>query len=52
MLALHDSGKSLAELKAGMTQFPQTMINVKLPKKIDISDNAEVNLVVRMLKSS
>jgi len=46
MLALHDSGKSLADLKTGMTKFPQTMINVKLPRKVDISDNAEVNLVV------
>lgn len=46
MLAMYDSGKSLAELKTGMTKFPQTMINVKLPKKVDISDNAEVNLVV------
>jgi phosphoglucosamine mutase len=46
MLALSDSGKSLAQLKTGMTKFPQTMINVKLPKKVDISDNAEVNQVV------
>ena len=46
MLAMYDSGKSLAELKTGMTKFPQTMINVKLPKRVDISDNTEVNLVV------
>ena len=43
---MYDSGKSLAELKTGMTKFPQTMINVKLPKKVDISDNTEVNRVV------
>jgi len=46
MRALSDSGKSLAELKCGMTQFPQTMINVKLPKKIDISENLPVNQAV------
>jgi phosphoglucosamine mutase len=46
MRALFDSGKSLAQLKAGMTKFPQTMINVKLPKKIDISDNSQINQVV------
>ena len=47
MLALHSSGKSLEELKTGMTKFPQTMINVKLPKKVDISDNAQVNHTVK-----
>ena len=46
MRALFDSGKSLAQLKAGMTKFPQTMINVKLPKKIDISDNSQINQIV------
>lgn len=41
--ALSDSGKSLRELKAGMTKLPQLMINVRLPRKIDISDDAEIN---------
>jgi len=44
--ALSDSGKSLVELTSGMTKFPQTMINVKLPKKIDISENLQVNQAV------
>jgi len=42
-LALADSGKSLTELKAGMSKFPQTMINVALPKKVDIDGNQEIN---------
>lgn len=42
-LALADSGKSLTELKAGMNKFPQTMINVALPQKIDIDGNQEIN---------
>ncbi|MDG1495863.1 MAG: phosphoglucosamine mutase [Porticoccaceae bacterium] len=41
--AVSDSGKSLRELKAGMTKLPQLMINVRLPRKIDISDDAEIN---------
>ena len=44
--ALLDSGKSLAQLKTGMSKFPQTMINVGLPKKIDISNNGEINQAV------
>lgn len=43
ILALSDSGKSLAELKQGMSKFPQTMINVRLPKKMDLTDNKAVN---------
>ena len=43
ILALSDSGKSLAELKQGMSKFPQTMINVRLPKKIDLTGNKAIN---------
>ena len=45
-LALSESGKSLSELKAGMNKFPQTMINVALPRKIDIDGNQEINSAV------
>ena len=43
VLALADSGSTLAELKTGMTKFPQTMINVRLSKKVDISGNQVIN---------
>ncbi|MDA9826599.1 phosphoglucosamine mutase, partial [Porticoccaceae bacterium] len=43
VLALADSGGTLAELKTGMTKFPQTMINVRLSKKVDISGNQVIN---------
>ena len=33
ILAVSESGKTLSELKAGMSKFPQTMINVRLAKK-------------------
>jgi len=46
MLAVSASGKTLAELKLGMSKLPQTMVNVKLPKKIDISDNRLINRAV------
>ena len=45
-MALSESGKTLSELKTGMSKFPQTMINVRLSKKVDISDNETVNKAV------
>ena len=44
--ALSDSGKTLHELKSGMSKFPQIMINVRLPKKIDISGDQVINQAV------
>ena len=44
--AISDSGKTLRELKAGMTKLPMLMINVRLPEKIDISGDAEINRAV------
>ena len=44
--AISDSGKSLAELKTGMQKFPQIMINVRLSKKVDISNNSAINSAV------
>jgi len=44
--AISDSGKPLADLKLGMSKFPQTMINVRLAKKVDITDNNAINAAV------
>ena len=44
--AISDSGKTLAELKTGMQKFPQIMINVRLSKKVDISNNSAINSAV------
>ena len=44
--AISDSGKPLAELKLGMSKFPQTMINVRLAKNVDITENKAINAVV------
>jgi phosphoglucosamine mutase len=46
LCALSDSGVTLHELKSGMSKFPQVMINVRLPKKVDISGDAEINQAV------
>jgi phosphoglucosamine mutase len=46
VLALVESGSTLAELKTGMSKFPQTMINVRLSTKVDISNNQAINEAV------
>ena len=46
ILAVIESGKTLSQLKSGMSKFPQIMINVRLSKKVDISDNAVINQAV------
>ena len=43
VLALVESGSTLAELKTGMSKFPQTMINVRLSTKVDINNNQAIN---------
>ena len=44
--AIMDSGKSLRELKSGMSKLPQLMINVRLAKKIDISSDDVINRAI------
>ncbi len=43
-----ETGKSLYELKSGMTKYPQTLINVKMSKKVDISGCAPITDAVRL----
>jgi phosphoglucosamine mutase len=42
MMAIQDSGKSLHQLKSGMTKCPQTMINVRRNKNIDVSKDKTI----------
>jgi phosphoglucosamine mutase len=44
--ALSDSGLTMHELKSGMSKFPQIMINVRLPRKVDISGDTHINKAV------
>ena len=46
ILALTESQQPLDQLKQGMTKFPQTMINVRIATKVDISDNKAINQAV------
>ena len=41
--AISHSGITLCKLKKQMQKFPQVMINVRLSKKVDISDNEAIN---------
>ncbi|PIE40659.1 MAG: phosphoglucosamine mutase [Gammaproteobacteria bacterium] len=40
--AMVQQGKSLSELKKGMAKLPQTMINVRLKEKVDLSSHEKV----------
>jgi len=42
LAVVRQSGKSLAELKADMQIFPQTMINVRMSKRFDLKASAPV----------
>ena len=44
--AVVDSGKSLRELKNGMTKLPMLMINVRLSRKVDLSGDEAINRAV------
>ena len=51
MMALQDSGKSLHELKSGMTKCPQTMINVRRNKDIDVNKDEIIQAAVAEVES-
>ena len=42
LAVVRQTGKSLADLKAGMQIFPQTMINVRMSKRFDLKASAPV----------
>ena len=44
--AMVESGLSLAEMKSGMKKYPQTMINVRTSRRIDISGSKEISQAV------
>ena len=46
-----DSEKNLFDLKSGMEKYPQTMINVKIDKDVDLSKMANVQDAVRTAES-
>ncbi|GAB5501251.1 MAG: phosphoglucosamine mutase [Pseudohongiellaceae bacterium] len=46
LAAIVRSEQPLADLRGKMRKFPQSMVNVKLPRKIDLSGNAAVQSAV------
>ena len=50
MAEMHDSGKSLHELKSGMQKYPQILINIKTTKRVDINTDAAIQKAVRAIE--
>jgi phosphoglucosamine mutase len=48
LLALQNSGKSLAELKNGMKKFPQAMINVKTGHRFNLADHPAIIEAIKL----
>lgn len=46
LAAMMNSGKSLHELRSAMTKYPQTLINVKMPKQMDVHNNTHIQKAV------
>ncbi len=44
--AIIETGKTLSELRHGMTKLPQRMINVRMVQKVSIEEIAEINQAV------
>jgi phosphoglucosamine mutase len=52
LAAMHTTGRSLQELRQGMSKFPQTMINVKIARREALAGNAAVSAAVADLEST
>ena len=50
MAEMHDSGKSLHELKSGMQKYPQILINIKTTKKVDIDTDVAIQKAVSAIE--
>ncbi len=51
LAAMVSQGKSLVELRRGMTKLPQTMINVRLPEKREVLTIPQVQDAVKTVES-
>lgn len=52
LYAMVSSGSNLYELSSKMSKFPQTMINVRIAQKTDLSANEEVQSAVRAVEAT
>ena len=51
LLSISKSGKTLAELRQGMSKLPQTMINVRVAKRFDPFSRADIVAAVKKAES-
>ena len=51
LCVVKQSGKTLAELAAGMDRYPQTLVNVRVKQKIDLATAAPVQAAVAKAES-
>jgi phosphoglucosamine mutase len=50
MAEMHESGKTLHELKSGMQKYPQILINIKTPKRVNLDANEAIQKAVRAVE--
>ncbi|MCX7099326.1 MAG: phosphoglucosamine mutase [Methylococcales bacterium] len=50
MAHMHDSGKSLYDLKSGMQKYPQVLINVKTARKVNPDTDESLQKAVRAIE--
>jgi phosphoglucosamine mutase len=48
---MQETGKSLSQLAAGMSKYPQTMVNVRTARRIDPGQSSEVQRAVELAES-
>ena len=46
MAEMHDTGKSLSELKSGMQKYPQVLINIKTGRTVDLDNDTALQKAV------
>jgi phosphoglucosamine mutase len=51
LLAAHQSGRTLSELKGGMSKYPQVLVNVRATKGADVLSVAAVRDAVQAAES-
>ncbi len=52
LAAMKHSGRSLAELAAGMPQFPQVMVNVRVRERVDPKQSSAIQQAVARVEAS
>jgi phosphoglucosamine mutase len=50
MAEMHETGKSLSELKSGMQKYPQILINIKTPRRVNLDADEGIQKAVRAVE--